>query len=105
MPTYGKFRRRHTVSSEIAEMRRSLIAYGYNPKHATTLNAEGMGPFELRETLTNPPGTFGSLTVTHGFKWPDVPRRARPDRCTCRGGFGDGCRSNGCAYDCPVCRW
>ncbi len=53
--------------SEIREMESMLARAGYSPEHAVSLNAEGMGPFELRVYLSIPSG-IGSLEYTHGFQ-------------------------------------
>jgi hypothetical protein len=46
-------------------MRMLLRQYGYDPKHARTLQREGMGPYELEGRLKHPPGSVGSLEYTH----------------------------------------
>lgn len=51
------------------EMRDLLKNSGYDPRDAERLQAEGMGPFELKDRLRHVPGSMGSLGYTHGLKW------------------------------------
>ena len=50
----------------VAEMSDILSKYGYDPKEASRLAAEGMGPEELEHRIrTTEPGGVGSLEYTH----------------------------------------
>lgn len=54
---------------ELEEMQSILHRYGYDPKDAEKLAAEGMGPEELEHRIkTTKPGEMGSLEYTHSLQ-------------------------------------
>lgn len=56
-------------NSELVHMQDILRNAGYDPADANQLQAEGMGPEELRHRITTTkPGEIGSLEFTHGLK-------------------------------------
>lgn len=67
------------VGSEKSEMQVLLKKHGYDPKDASKLMKESIGPEELRSRLKNKPGAVGSLEYTHGLKKKAVSRMASTD--------------------------
>ncbi len=60
-------------------MQSMLEKFGFDPSYASSLQAEGMGPFELGERLTIPSGV-GSLQYTHGFTRDEKKSKAQLER-------------------------
>ncbi len=59
---------------ERSEMEQILRKHGYDPKEASKLLAEGMGPEELAHRIRSTrSGQMGSLEYTHGLKKVDRP--------------------------------
>ncbi len=54
--------------AEGQEMARILVRGGYGAAETECLQAEGMGPEELRYRLAVPPPAVGSLLYTHGLQ-------------------------------------
>jgi predicted RNA methylase len=59
--------------TELAGLADVLTQGGYDPADAARLQAEGMGPDELRERIKGLPGSLGSLQHTHGLRQRNAP--------------------------------
>ena len=51
----------------LEEMQELLSRRGYDPREAVRLQAEGMGPDELKDRLKHKPGSVGSIEYTHAI--------------------------------------
>ena len=70
--------RRERHARELAGLADALTRGGYDPADAARLQAEGMGPEELRERLKVLPGAIGSLQHSHGLLQRKAPTSTRP---------------------------